>query len=241
MPARGGCGAGEVPARRRDAWNRGRGRAVTTRQAARGGSPAGSTDPRRLLLVVSAPSGAGKTSLCESVVQAVPGLVHSISHTTRAPRPHEAHGRDYFFVDPAAFQAMADRGEFAEWARVHGHLYGTSRAVLEAHFAAGRDVIVDIDTQGAGILRQSHPTGVFIFIVPPSWEALEERLRQRHSDAEADIRRRLARAREEVREYATYQYVLVNDVFARTADELKAIVLAERRRSSRVDLGFLGS
>ncbi len=194
----------------------------------------------RLLVVVSAPSGAGKTSLCEWAVAAVPDLVHSVSHTTRSPRPHEANGRDYYFVDEATFRSMAERGEFAEWAVVHGNLYGTSRKVLEGHFAAGRDVILDIDTQGAALLRERYPEGVFVFIVPPSWGALEERIRLRHSDAEAEIRRRLGRARDEVRHYAEYQYVIVNEVFARAAVDLKAIILAERRRSARVDLGFLG-
>ena len=123
-------------------------------------------------------------------------------------------GRDYHFVDEPTFRAMADRGDFAEWAVVHGHLYGTSRALLARHFAAGQDVILDIDTQGAAILRRSHPAGVFIFIVPPSWALLEERLRRRRSDAEADIQRRLERAREEVTHYAEYQYVAT--AFARS-------------------------
>jgi len=192
-----------------------------------------------MLIVVSAPSGAGKTSLCEWVVAAVPNLAHSVSFTTRPPRPDERDGRDYHFVDEATFRAMADRGEFAEWAVVHGHLYGTSQALLQRHFAAGQDVILDIDTQGAAILRREHPDAVSVFIVPPSWALLEERLRRRRSDAEADVQRRLQRAREEVTHYAEYQYVIVNDVFARAAEELKAIVLAERRRSVRVDLGFL--
>ena len=195
--------------------------------------------PHRLLVVVSAPSGAGKTSLCEWVVTAVPHLAHSVSFTTRPPRPDERNGRDYHFVDEATFRGMVDRGEFAEWAVVHGHLYGTSRALLERHFAAGLDVILDIDTQGAVLLRRGHPDGVFIFIVPPSWEMLEERLRRRKSDTEVDIQRRLQRAREEVKQYAEYQYAIVNDVFDRAAEELKAIILAERRRSTRVDLGFL--
>jgi guanylate kinase len=194
-----------------------------------------------MLVVVSAPSGAGKTSLCEWVVAAVPNLVHSVSHTTRAPRPHEVNGRDYHFVDEPTFRSMVACGGFAEWAHVHGHLYGTSRTVLEAYFAAGQDAILDIDTQGAAILRESHPSGVFVFIVPPSWDVLERRLRQRHSDADAEIRQRLARAREEVRHYTEYQYVIVNDDFTRAAEELKAIILAERRRSSRVDMGFLGT
>jgi len=195
--------------------------------------------PHRLLVVVSAPSGAGKTSLCEWVVTAVPHLAHSVSFTTRPPRPDERNGRDYHFVDEATFRGMVDRGEFAEWAVVHGHLYGTSQALLERHFAAGLDVILDIDTQGAVLLRRGHPDGVFIFIVPPSWEMLEERLRRRKSDTEVDIQRRLQRAREEVKQYAEYQYAIVNDVFDRAAEELKAIILAERRRSTRVDLGFL--
>jgi guanylate kinase len=122
---------------------------------------------------------------------------------------------------------------------VHGHLYGTSQALLQRHFAAGLDVILDIDTQGADILRRSHPDGVFVFVVPPSWAVLEERLRRRRSDAESEIQRRLQRAREEVKRHPEYQYVIVNDDFARAAEGLKAIILAERRRSLRVDLGFL--
>jgi len=207
--------------------------------ATRGAGEANRGMSRRLLVVVSAPSGAGKTSLCEWVVAAIPSVAHSVSFTTRPPRGDERHGRDYHFVDEAAFRAMVDRGEFAEWAVVHGHLYGTSQALLERHFGAGLDVILDIDTQGAALLRQSHPDGVFVFIVPPSWAMLEERLRRRRSDTEAEIQRRLQRAREEVKAFAEYQYVIVNDEFTRAADELKAIIVAERRRSSRVDLAFL--
>ena len=193
----------------------------------------------RLLVVVSAPSGAGKTSLCEWVVTAVPGVAHSVSFTTRPPRPDEQDGRDYHFVDEATFRAMAGRGEFAEWAVVHGHLYGTSQALLLRHFAAGLDVILDIDTQGADILRRKYADGIFVFVVPPSWAVLEERLRRRRSDPEADIQRRLQRAREEVKRYPDYQYVIINDDFARAAEALKAIILAERWRSFRVELGGL--
>lgn len=192
-----------------------------------------------MLLVVSAPSGAGKTSLCRWAVTAVSRLAHSVSHTTRAPRPHETAGRDYHFVDEEVFRGMAARGEFAEWAEVHGHLYGTAHAELARHQAGGVDVILDIDTQGAALLRARYPDAVSIFIVPPSWAALEARLRQRQSDPEAEIRRRLAQAREEVRHSAEYQYVIVNDVFPRAAEELKAVILAERLRSARVNLGFL--
>jgi guanylate kinase len=173
------------------------------------------------------------------VVTAVPGLAHSVSFTTRPPRPDEQDGRDYRFVDEATFRPMVDRGEFAEWAVVHSHRYGTSQALLQRHFAAGLDVILDIDTQGADILRRSYPDGVFVFVLPPSWAALEERLRRRRSDAEADIQRRLQRAREEVKRYPDYQYVIVNDDFDRAAEALKAIILAERRRTFRMELGFL--
>lgn len=198
-----------------------------------------SQSERRLLIVVSAPSGAGKTSLCEWAVGHVPSLAHSVSHTTRAPRPHEVDGRHYHFVDETRFRGMAAQGEFAEWAEVHGHLYGTAHAELARHQAQGNDVILDIDTQGAALLRGRYPEAVSVFIVPPSWEALESRLRQRHSDAEADIQRRLQRARDEVKESSQYQYVVVNDEFPRAAEGLRAIILAERLRGSRVDMGFL--
>jgi guanylate kinase len=200
---------------------------------------AGRPADRRLLVVVSGPSGTGKTSLCQWAVEAVPGLVHSVSFTTRPPRPDERNGSDYHFVNEATFRAMAARGEFAEWAQVHGHLYGTSQVLLEQHFVAGLDVILDIDTQGADILRRTHPDGVFVFVVPPSWAQLEERLRRRRSDSEAEIQRRLQRAREEVHHSRAYQYVIINDEFARAAEYLKAVILAEGCRPARVDLGFL--
>ena len=122
---------------------------------------------------------------------------------------------------------------------MHGHLYGTSRLLLEEHLGAGLDVILDIDTQGAAILRRVHPDGVFVFIVPPSWAQLERRLRRRQSDSEAAIQRRLRRAREEVAEYPAYQYVIVNDEFDCATEQLRAIILAERCRTARVDLTFL--
>ncbi len=192
-----------------------------------------------LLFVVSAPSGAGKTSLCQWAVGAVPDLVHSVSYTTRPPRAGEAEGRHYHFVTPEAFRAMEAAGEFAEWAEVHGHLYGTSRRLLAEYFAAGLDVVLDIDTQGAAILRQAYPDAVGVFVVPASWEVLERRLRGRHSDPEAEIQRRLRVAREEVRHAGAYDYVIINDEFPRAAEALKAVILAERQRSGRVDLGFL--
>ena len=195
-------------------------------------------DPRRLLIVVSAPSGAGKTSLCEEAVRRISDLIHSISYTTRIPRPHEVEGRDYYFVDEGTFQRMVEAGEFAEWARVHGNLYGTPKGLLEAHLAAGHDVILDIDTQGAAQLKGVYPEGIFVFILPPSWEQLEGRLRARQSDPPEEIERRLKKAREEMKYYSEYDYVIINDELERAASRLCAIILAERCRSFRLDSGF---
>ncbi|MFQ5657833.1 MAG: guanylate kinase [Candidatus Methylomirabilales bacterium] len=191
-------------------------------------------DPRRLLVVVSAPSGAGKTSLCAEAVRRLPGLVHSISYTTRAPRSHEVAGRDYHFIDEGIFQQMVRSGDFSEWATVHGHLYGTSRQLLEAHFAAGQDVILDIDTQGAAQLRQAYPEGVFIFILPTSWEQLEQRLRARKSESPEEIERRLKKAQEEIKCFHEYDYLVINDMFERAATDLCSIIVGERCRGFRV-------
>ncbi|MFQ5881081.1 MAG: guanylate kinase [Candidatus Methylomirabilales bacterium] len=192
-------------------------------------------DPRQLLIVVSAPSGAGKTSLCKEAVRRVPDLAHSISYTTRAPRSHEVSGRDYHFIDEATFQGMVGSRDFAEWATVHGHLYGTSRYLLEAHLAAGQDVILDIDTQGAAQLRQAYPEGTFVFVLPPSWDQLERRLRARRTDPPEEIERRLRKAREEMKSFTEYDYVIINDVLERAAGDLCAIILAERCRSVRLN------
>jgi guanylate kinase len=192
-------------------------------------------DPHRLLIVVSAPSGTGKTSLCEEAVRGIPGLAHSVSYTTRAPRSHEVGGRDYHFVDDTTFQDMVKSDAFAEWATVHGHLYGTSRALLEEKPAAGQDVILDIDTQGAAQLRQVYPEGVFVFVLPPSWEQLEQRLRKRRSDAPEEIERRLRKAREEMKYFTEYDYVIINDVLERAVGDLCTIIAAERCRSARLN------
>ncbi len=195
--------------------------------------------PEQLMIVVSAPSGAGKTSLCEATARRLPRLVHSVSFTTRAPRPEEQEGRDYHFVSEETFRRMVDRGEFAEWATVHGHLYGTSRALLEEQFLRGQDVILDIDTQGAAILRKAYPGSVSVFIVPPTFSHLEARLRGRRSDSEEELKLRLRRAREEIRHCREYDYVIINDRFETAVDQLCAIITAERQRSFRVSLGPL--
>lgn len=194
---------------------------------------------QRLMVVVSAPSGAGKTSLCQEAARRLSRLVHSVSHTTRAPRPDEQDGRDYHFVSEPTFRRMIEAGEFAEWAQVHGHLYGTSRVLLEKQFAEGLDVILDIDTQGAAQLRRAYPKGVSVFVVPPTFDLLETRLRQRRTDSEEEIRRRLARAREELHHYRAYQYMIVNDIFEKAVEALCCIITAERSRTDRVDRSFL--
>jgi guanylate kinase len=191
---------------------------------------------RGTLFVVSAPSGAGKTTLCQAVRACVPDLAYSVSFTTRAPRPGEVHGKDFHFVDEAKFRELIDAGAFAEWATVHGHLYGTGAAALEAELAGGRDVLLDIDTHGASQLRSRYREAVLVFIVAPSVAELEQRLRERRSDAEGEIQRRLERAREEIALWRHYQYLIVNRDLNEAVAELAAIVHAERCRTARLTL-----
>jgi guanylate kinase len=183
-----------------------------------------------LLFVVSAPSGAGKTSLCRAMTDSLDNLTHSISYTTRRPRPGEIDGRDYHFVDEERFQEMRSGGNFAEWAEVHSNLYGTSRRVLDDMVAKGIDVILDIDTQGAKLIKQKYEAAVYIFIMPPSLDILDERLRGRKSDHEEEIRKRMRRAREEIKDYPMYDYLVVNRDFDRALNELRSIITAERCR-----------
>ncbi len=192
-----------------------------------------------LLFVVSAPSGAGKTSLCQAVTAAVVNLTHSISYTTRKPRPGEIDGRDYFFVSQERFQEMLNAGDFAEWAEVHSNLYGTSRRVLDDMVSKGIDIILDIDTQGAKQIKTKCNPAVFIFILPPSLDILEERLRNRKSDREDEIRRRMGRSREEIKDYRMYDYIIINRDFDRALAELRAIVVAERCRTALADRGWI--
>ncbi|HWR72823.1 MAG TPA: guanylate kinase, partial [Nitrospirota bacterium] len=158
-----------------------------------------------LLFVVSAPSGAGKTSLCRALSESLENLVHSVSYTTRKPRTREIEGRDYYFITGERFQEMVRAGDFAEWAQVHSNYYGTSRRVLSDIAAEGIDVILDIDTQGAKQIKERYLRAVFIFILPPSLQVLEERLRNRQSDNEDEIRKRMQRARDEIRDYSHYE------------------------------------
>jgi guanylate kinase len=192
-----------------------------------------------LLFVVSAPSGAGKTSLCLAITETLEKLTHSVSTTTRKPRSGEIDGRDYYFVTEKRFREMIEAGDFAEWAEVHSHLYGTSRRVLDVMVSKGRDVILDIDTQGAKQIKAKYAEAVFIFIMPPSLDILEERLRNRKSDNEDEIKRRMQRSREEIKEYALYDYLIVNRDFERALTELRSIVIAERCRVGLMDTTWI--
>jgi guanylate kinase len=186
--------------------------------------------PRGLLFVVSAPSGTGKTTVVERLVQTVPDLGLSRSYTSRAMRAGEAPGVDYNFVTRARFEAMVAEDAFLEWADVFGNLYGTCAADAERELAAGRDLMLVIDVQGARQVRSHGASAIGVFVLPPSFDALEQRLRGRSKDSEEAIRKRLATARREVRAVAEYEYVIVNDELDACVDRLRAIVLAERAR-----------
>ena len=193
---------------------------------------------RGTLFVVSAPSGAGKTTLCREARLRVPHLAYSVSCTTRAPRPGEVDGQDFRFISRESFLAMRDRGDLAEWASVHGNLYGTPARPLETALQDGRDVLLDIDTQGATQLRQRYPEAVLVFVVAPSMAELEQRLRERRSDADQDIARRLARARDEIALWKQYDYLIVNRDVKEAIDQLMAVIQAERCRTTRLGVTF---
>ena len=188
---------------------------------------------RGLLLVVSAPSGTGKTTVVERLVEVCPKLVRSRSYTSRPPRPGETDGVEYNFVDRPTFETMVEEGGFLEWADVFGNLYGTGRAETEALLAAGLDVVLVIDVQGARQVRERAREAVGIFLLPPSYQVLESRLRGRCQDAEPVIATRLATARAEVSAVDEYDYVVLNDELDRCVSELCAIVTAQRARLER--------
>jgi guanylate kinase len=185
---------------------------------------------RGSIIVVSAPSGSGKSTLVERLLAAMPGLRFSVSYTTRPPRQGEKNGREYFFVSRRKFRRMAAGGEFIEWAEVFGQFYGTAEQQLRAAQEAGQDVLLDIDVQGHAQLRHKLPEAVSIFVLPPSYAELERRLRERHSDTPEVIERRLDEARQEIRHWAEYDYLVVNGRLAQATKELRAIVEAARAR-----------
>lgn len=186
-----------------------------------------------MLIVVSSPSGGGKGTLIRRVRQTVPGLSYSVSWTTRKPRQGEVDGRDYHFVSLAEFERMRDAGGFLEWACVHGNYYGTTWSEVERAQRAGIDVILEIDVQGAANVRRLAADAVTIFIIPPSFETLRERLIRRGSEAPPDLERRLRNARFEVERYREFDYVILNDEVERAAAQLASVIYAERARCPR--------
>jgi guanylate kinase len=188
-----------------------------------------------LLLILSSPSGAGKTTLTRMLLAKCPDLRFSVSHTTRAPRPSEVDGRDYHFVDRKHFEQLVEQNAFLEWAEVHGNLYGTSLAEIDRarHTPGCGGMIFDIDYQGARQIRAKVPDVIGVFILPPSMEELEKRLRGRASETEEAVQRRFAVAKREIEHYALFDYVVVNDDVERAFDHLRSIVLAERSRRQR--------
>ena len=188
------------------------------------------------VFIISAPSGSGKSTLVSRLLKSDPSLLFSISYTTREPRGAEVNDREYHFVSRAGFEAMRDRDEFLEWAIVFKNYYGTHRGVVDEGRQSGRDVILDIDVQGARQLKEKIPDAVSIFILAPSREELEKRLRARSEDAEEVIQRRLAAAAGEIRDYRRYDYILINDNVDEASALLYSIVKAERVRRGRYDM-----
>ena len=193
---------------------------------------------RGMLIVVSSPSGGGKGTLIDRVLKTVPNVSYSVSFTTRAPRRGEEDGREYFFIDRATFERMIDQGDFLEWADVYGHLYGTSRKQVEGERANGHDIILEIDVQGAESVRGKIPDAVSIFILPPSFELLRERLRARGTESAEALEKRMRGAPLEVEQHRHFQYVILNDDINRASQQLAAVIYAERARRDRQEVNL---
>ena len=187
-----------------------------------------------LTIILSAPSGAGKTSLCRELFKVFPDITESVSYTTRAPRPGEVEGEAYFFVSKEEFMRMVEQDAFAEWATVHGNMYGTALSTLEEARKKGVDLVLDIDCQGARRLKEQFDGGIYLFILPPSIKELRRRLEDRSSDDQEVIERRILRAADEIRESRWYDYIIINDDFEVACRELSAIVIAHRRKTFRM-------
>ena len=189
--------------------------------------------PRGTLFVVSSPSGGGKGTIIEHVLECVENLSYSVSYTTRAPRLKEVDGREYFFISRETFEDMVAAGEFLEWACVHGNLYGTAKNQILAETAAGSDLILEVDVQGAASVRRLLMDSVSIFILPPSYEVLRERLLARGTDSPEELAVRLRNAPDELRQYSAFDYVIINDEVERAVNQLASIIYAERARCMR--------
>lgn len=187
-----------------------------------------------MVLIISAPSGAGKTTLCHHLLKRFPEMRESISYTTRAARQGEVHGQDYFFVSREVFMDMVGKDAFAEWAEVHGNLYGTALETLQSARKNGIDMLLDIDCQGAMKLKEQFEGGCYVFILPPSMTELRRRLENRSSDAQEVIDKRIVRASEEIKEARWYDYIIINDSLDKALDELAAIVVSNSRKTFRM-------
>jgi len=187
-----------------------------------------------LLIVISAPSGAGKTTICRRLLDEFPDLYFSVSCTTRLPRKGEKDGRDYHFISVEKFKNRTGKGEFVEWEEIYGHFYGTLKKEIEDRTGKGHDVILDIDIKGAGNVKSIYPQGVFVFIMPPSVETLKERLKKRGSETDDVMKMRFDRVMEEVRENERYDYVIFNDIINDSVDIMRSIYIAEKNRRSRL-------
>ena len=190
---------------------------------------------KSVLVVISGPSGVGKTTIIKALLSRRSDVIFSVSCTTRPKRPGEVHGRDYFFITEEEFRSMVERGEFLEWAQVHGYLYGTPRSFIEKAINEGKSVILDIDVQGAMKVMENFKDAVFIFVAPPSLEDLEKRLRKRKTESEESIRRRLKDARWELQFIDKFQYLIINKELDSAIEELDSIITAEKIRVSRME------
>jgi guanylate kinase len=187
-----------------------------------------------LYVVVSAPSGTGKTSILREVLRMCPNLLFSVSYTTRPRRPGEKDGKDYYFITEEAFKDKLDRGEFAEWEENYGYIYGTSSKTMKEFLQKGFDLVLDIDWRGAKTLKKNYPGGVFVFILPPSTDELEKRLRGRGVESKQNIDKRLAKALDEIKEIIWYDYLIFNDHLETAIDTLRSIYVAEKSKRERL-------
>jgi guanylate kinase len=187
-----------------------------------------------IYIVVSAPSGAGKTSICKEVIKNNPGIRYSVSYTTRPPRSGEVNGKDYVFVSESEFKDMIEKKAFIEWAENYGELYGTPRETMGLGLNDGRDILFDVDPRGAKALKANYPDGTFVFVFPPSLDVLKERLKRRGSETEDILKRRLDKALDEIKEVFWYDYVIFNNRLEESVDCLRAIYLAEKCRRERL-------
>lgn len=192
-----------------------------------------------LLFIVSAPSGSGKTTICNAIVSRIPSLKFSVSYTTRKPRRGEVNDKDYTFINKEEFRLMIEKGEFLEWAEVYGEYYGTSKKRIEGLLKDGFDVLLDIDVQGAMQIKMNYNEGVYIFILPPSLSELRRRLEKRRTDLKGEIEKRIKSAIEEIKNYKYYDYVIINKDIDLAIRELEAIIVSQKLKTEMLDVNWL--